>query len=229
MNYARQHLILDPVKLSSWPLHIVGCGSAGSAAAQVLVKLGLGPVINLYDPQKVDDPNGPVQLPYREKDKNEYKVIALEQFLHQLRFGLKITAHRRLLNVNDRFEGIVVSGVDSMKSRALIWQCVQASCGFVPLYLDGRIGGEACELFTTRPMVREDREFYARWLFPDSEGARLPCGAEAIIHAPVELAARTSSTITRWARNESYYRRVFSNRCGRVFLEESLVAPIATS
>jgi hypothetical protein len=96
--------------------------------------------------------------------------------------------------------GIVIAGVDSMKSRFAIWEAVKFNFE-VPLYIDGRIGGEEIQLFTVNPSDLEDIEYYEEsWLFPDEEGAPLPCAARTVIGPPVTLAGLIITQLTRFAR-----------------------------
>lgn len=103
--------------------------------------------------------------------------------------------------------GIVISGVDSMASRQMIWEKVKFNIN-VPLYIDGRIGGEVLQVFTIQPSQIEDIELYESTLFPDSEAAELPCTARSIIYTGFGEAAFICSQLKKWIKREKYYRKI---------------------
>jgi hypothetical protein len=72
----------------------------------------------------------------------------------------------------------------------------------VPLYLDGRIGGEQLQLLTVHPADFEEAERYQKWLFPDEEAAKLPCAARTVIHPLTVLAGLMVAQLTLFARGE---------------------------
>lgn len=204
IDYTRQQGILDPRRFA-WPVHLVGLGGIGSAVAPILAKLGVSE-IHLWDDDTLENGNLPSQFLYRLEDVGKTKVEAAREILSALG-PVAVTAHARRFTTEETLEGIVVSGVDSMASRAAIWERVRFNIA-VPLFFDGRLGGEILELHTVRPVVFEEVQRYDGTLFPDDEAAPLPCTERAIIHPAVVLAGLVASQLTRWMREEPYPQRI---------------------
>jgi hypothetical protein len=100
-----------------------------------------------------------------------------------------------------------------MKSRADIWECIKFNPE-VPLYLDGRMGGEQIQLFSLNPNDFDLVEFYGtHWLFSDEEGSQLPCAARTVIHPPVVLAGLIIAQLTRFARELPLKRMIDVHVC----------------
>lgn len=203
MNYWRQLDILDP-NMINFPITLIGCGGIGSPTALALAKMGAGRLI-LVDPDSVEEHNLPNQLFYR-ADTGKTKVDALSKMLHDF-------AEVETQMIPEKFEGqkplsgIVISGVDSMNSRRMIWEKVKFNFD-VPLYIDGRIGGEIIQVFTVRPSQIEDIELYEKTLFPDSEAAELPCTARAIIYTGFAVSALIASQLKKWIKEEWYFQKI---------------------
>ena len=103
--------------------------------------------------------------------------------------------------------GIVISGVDSMAARQTIWDNVKFNFD-VPLYIDGRIGGEVVQVFTIEPSQINDIELYERWLFPDEEADELPCTARAIMYVGFVIAGLIASQFKKSINNELFLRKL---------------------
>jgi molybdopterin/thiamine biosynthesis adenylyltransferase len=207
MDFTRQLDILNPTKQLHWPVHLIGLGGIGSAVARPLVMLGISE-LHLYDDDVVSEENPSNQFYYPDQV-GQKKVLAMAKELGRYP-GVQIVPHDRRITADDRLEGIVISGVDSMASRYAIWEGIKPHPDTrqfntdVVLYLDGRLGGEDLRLLVIRPANIDDVELYEKCLFPDSEAAPLPCTAKAIIDPAVALAAEIVARIKNWVRGESY-------------------------
>jgi len=206
VEYGRQRDIFDPASFP-WPVHIIGLGGIGSAVAPTLAKLGIAHLI-LWDDDALEVGNIPSQFCYRLGDVGARKVTAAAEILRTLMPTTVETCERRFpSDGSESPEGIVVSGVDSMTNRSAIWSALRFSV-HVPLYLDGRLGGEILELHTVRPATIGDVEQYEATLFSDAEATPLPCAARAVIHPALVLAGLVAAQLTRWLRGETYYRKI---------------------
>lgn len=200
--------MLNPDVLS-WPITIVGLGRIGSAL--LLNMTNTGARITLYDDDIVEEGNLRIQRLYRPCDVGKKKTEAAYEILTgQYGFSKKsLTICTEKITASTHLDGIIISGVDSMESRAAIWKAIWKNIEFIPLYLDGRLSKEVCELHVVQPALFEAREWYERSLFPDEEGVENPCAQEDTIHPAVGLAAMMFSRITRLAQNElSHYERL---------------------
>lgn len=200
-DYSDQRDIFDPSRFS-WPIHIIGLGGIGSALILPLIKLGVDE-LHVWDRDVVEPHNIPAQLIYRSSDVGAPKVQAALSFVKHMEADCKVVSHNEFVEANTALEGIVISGVDSMASRQAIWQSVKWNVD-VPLYLDGRIGGEALQLLSLNPCDFDMVTAYESWLFPDNEASDLPCAARTVIHPPTVLAGLMAAQITLHARGEAY-------------------------
>lgn len=204
MNFQRQLDILDP-RCILYPITLIGCGGIGSPTALVLAKIGC-PNLILMDPDTVEDHNLPNQL-FPLVDTDKPKVDACKEMVLAFADCSIRTMPAAFDGIQD-LSGIVISGVDTMKVRQQIWEKVKFNLG-VPLYIDGRIGGEIIEVYTIQPSQIEDIEFYEKFLFPEEEAAELPCTARAILYTGFVAAGLIASQLKKWLKGgEKYYRRV---------------------
>lgn len=202
MDYLRQLGILDP-ELFSYPITLIGCGGIGSPTALTLAKVGCSDLI-LIDPDSVEEHNLPNQV-FRLEDIGRSKVSACKEIIADFS-PCKVTAIQA--NVDHQpLAGIVISAVDSMAARRIIWEKLKFNT-MVPLYIDGRIGGEVMELFTFQPFQITDIEFYEEFMFSDEEAAELSCTARSIMYTGFVIGGLIVSQLAKWLRQDKYFRRI---------------------
>lgn len=203
MNFLRQKGILDPDEII-FPITIIGCGGIGSPTAIMLAKVGWSK-ITLIDHDIVENHNLPNQLfPLSAVGKN--KVEACRELIHQFS-ECSITTIAEKFNKDNCYPGIIVSGVDSMKSRMEIWENIKFNIN-IPLYIDARIGAELVQVYTVQPSNLSDIEMYEKYLFPDENVAQLPCTAKAIMYTGFAVSSLIGSQLKKWLKQESYSRRI---------------------
>ncbi len=203
MNFLRQLDILDPTREIHYPITVIGVGGIGGLAALILAKMGFSEMV-LYDFDKVEEHNPPNQF-FRLRDAGKMKVEAVKESIPQFA-KVEITAIQEPFREQD-LNGIVVSGVDSMKSRYNIWKRVRYNTN-IPLYVDARMGGELMQVFTVRPSQIEDVEMYEQNLFPDEEASDLPCTAQSIIYTVAVSGGLIASQIKKWLKREKYWTKI---------------------
>ncbi len=207
-DFSHQRDIFNP-NTFTWPIHIIGLGGIGSSLLLPLINLSDSFEIHLWDDDKVERHNLPAQLIYRPKDVGKTKVAAAEAFASRQGSNCKIITHEERVSEDTSLEGIVIAGVDSMKSRKSIWRASKGQSALIPLFMDGRIGGEQWELITLDPSFESDCRWYeGNKLFDDSEAAQLPCAARTVIHPPVALAGHMVSHLTLYARELEFKKCV---------------------
>lgn len=225
MDHLRQLDIFNP-KDFAWPVNIIGVGGIGSAVALALVKLGINE-LRLWDNDILEEFNIPNQLIYRVGDSGKPKSAAAAEILKSYDRELRIQ-EMGLFNSTNALDGLVISALHSMEKdeqgregRIGVWQALKNTTNntSVPLYLDGRLGGEILELYTIRPFAIKDIEIYEQSLFPDSQAAQLPCTARAIIHPALVIAGLVAAQITRWFRKERYFRKIVFDLKTMTFLQ----------
>jgi hypothetical protein len=184
-----------------WGVTLIGVGGIGSAVVLPLVKLGVQE-LHLYDDDPEIEPhNIPAQMIYRLDDVGRGKLDAIVPNLAPYHdTTCRIVAHCEQVNASTPLEGLVISGVDSMASRQAIWGAVKYN-PLVPLYLDGRLGGEQLHLLTVDPNDPTEVENYeSEWLFADEEAEDLPCAARTVIGPPIVLAGLLVHQVTLFYR-----------------------------
>lgn len=203
MEHTRHLDILRP-DMFLFPVTLVGCGGIGSMTAMALAKAGC-PSLTLIDPDVVLAHNVPTQM-FERSDVGQPKVLACKKHI-ELFSECKVTPLCQNVFDYDALSGVVMSGVDSMEARLRIWRKLRYNAG-VPLYIDGRLGGEVIEVFAVQPCRYEDVEFYEKFLYPDDKSADLACTAQNIIYTGFVIAGVIVSQLAHFLRKEEFYRRV---------------------
>lgn len=216
-NFLRQIDILSPSDML-YPITIIGVGGIGSPTALGLAKLGFG-AMTLYDPGRVETHNRPNQL-FRKQDeldeedeecRGRFKVAAMKEIIGEFAEWCEVNAMAEQFEGQHALEGIVISAVDHMEvdeetkawGRKEIWQRVRYNVN-VPLFIDGRLGGETVQVYTVRPCRLEDVEYYEETLFLDEEAIPLPCTEQSIIYSGFAIAAIIAQRVKKWLKNEPH-------------------------
>ena len=202
LDYLRQLDILAPSVVRLFPVTIIGCGGIGSSTALALAKIGVEH-ITLIDGDTVEAHNIPNQL-FRLADIGQPKVRACATMLREFS-ETTVSEIPSFFDSETPLSGIVASGVDSMKTRSEIWKKVRFNPE-IPLYIDGRIGGDVIQIHTIEPCQIRDIETYEPWLFSDAEAAELPCTAQAIFYTSFTVAGLIASQLKKWLKKDPYYR-----------------------
>ncbi len=184
----------DPEKVDT-TVTIIGCGGIGSNVAFELITMGFRRFV-LYDDDQVEPRNLASQKAYRHSDLYRPKVEALAQVLLEHGASEVLTRHR-LFTADDTIDDrIVIGGVDSMKSRHIIWEAVSNSPS-VELYLDGRLSGEVAQIFAVEPF---DADWYTEgWLFSDEKATKDgDCTMRMVVYPATMLAATMCRHLSLW-------------------------------
>lgn len=189
-KFHRQLDIFDPSQ-SQPQIQIIGAGGIGSFAALALSKLGLNN-ITVYDRDNVEQHNQPNQL-YGRLDIDRPKVRSLEEIVGGL--SNDIEGICAMVTEETDLSGIVISAVDSIDARRVIWGRVKENMA-VSTFIDARIGGEVVKVIHVNPFDSADIERYEKTLHSNEEVAPLPCTAQAVI----DVGFAVASLITRAVR-----------------------------
>jgi len=202
MDYQRQLDIFNPGEFENEKVNIVGCGGIGSFAAVAVAKMGLS--LSLWDGDVVEDHNVPNQFfPHKAVGMNKAEAVAR---LVKAFSDVNVDAHAKMWE-GEELTGIVVSAVDSMAGRRSLWEEVKTSPN-VPLFIDGRIGGEFVRVISVRP-VNDAFVFgwYEGTLIDDEDAVEFPCTARAVIYVGFQVAATITAIIKQFlvTGNLSWY------------------------
>ncbi len=186
--------IFDPRKAK--PVNIIGCGSIGSFLAENLAKMGFKKFF-LYDKDIVGEENIGCQN-FGWEDIGKPKVEALKNILLSrtpvLEEDIVIIPEFVTLSSRNLKRFISFLGVDSMKARKEIWTLLK---GKIPLFVDGRIGGETVRVFSVRPQ-KLDIDFYESTLYTDDEAEDLPCTARNVADVALFVSAMMANAARRF-------------------------------
>ena len=194
-DYTRQLDLLDPSKVKT-PLTIIGAGSVGSFTALSLAKMGIQD-ITVYDGDTVEEHNIPNQF-YRMEDIGRPKVAALLDIVYEFT-GVEIKPVNELYK-DQELKGIVISAVDSMKARKLIWRRLKGIPG-VDLYIDARMGAEVGKLYSICPI--QDVKLYQQSLHAAKEALHEPCTRRTIVYTVLGISAYICGHVKKFLAGES--------------------------
>jgi sulfur carrier protein ThiS adenylyltransferase len=176
IQFTRQELILDPAKAEAAEVHIFGCGTVGSNAANEIARLGV-PKLNLYDFDDVEPHNLPSQrFDMTHLGKNKAEMVK-DQLVHLTNNGgRQIKTHNRKVEGAVMLKGIAILAVDSMESRRTIWEKALRPQRDVTLALDFRMKANLLQCYAFDP--RDER--YEAVLFTDEDADPGPCGGRTV-------------------------------------------------
>ena len=190
------------LSLAQWPheIHVIGMGGIGTHVLQMLLEHDARQV-NIWDKDVVEAHNIPSQFLYCPQDIGHPKVESAEMFVEERGFKTEIIVHDEWATGKTKLSGIVISGVDSMKSRADIWKAIEFNFE-VFLYIDGRIGADGVQVHTVDPNLPDEVKRYKSWLFPDSVAQELGCATREAPHSAWEVAKTVSTHLALYMRGE---------------------------
>lgn len=184
MNYSDQIKFFNP-KTWVYPVHLIGAGGINNLVGPALAKMGITE-IHVWDDDILEERNCPTEIAYSYRSVGQPKTAAMASIIEFLMGDtVKVVQHQERVNAQTNLEGVIISGVDSMKSRKVIWRAVQENMIHVPLYIDGRSAGKTVQVFALSPCDYDATKKYESWLFDDSKATPLPC--EARNYPPVSL------------------------------------------
>lgn len=195
-DYTDQTTIFDP-KTWGYPVHLIGAGGINNCVGPALAKLGITE-IHVWDDDILETRNCPAEAAYSYEMVGEPKVTAMSDAICYLDPRAEVHTHFERVAADTQLEGIVIAGVDSMRSRQIIWQCVQANYLQIPFFIDARSAGEYTSIFAFPPCDFALRSDYETWLFDDSEALDLPCGARNIAYIAYYMAYEITRLLVRF-------------------------------
>jgi hypothetical protein len=199
-------------------VHLIGVGGIGSNLVPLLVRCGPRQLV-VWD----DDIVMPVNLAQQNFPRSavgKSKADVMRDEALRLNPLLKVSSMRRRFSDTDELDGLVIAGVDSMRSRRLVFDEVCRQADKVTLFIDGRISrssNEWVELYFIDPKREDEVAFYREWLYSDEEvGPQGPRPQKLSAHTPILLAGFVGTVLARWVHE------------GRHPLKVTLDAPIFT-
>jgi hypothetical protein len=202
-RFLRQQDVLDADRLANLNVTLIGLGSIGSITGLALSKMGVVR-ITVYDADYVEVHNWSNQM-YSDADIGLLKAIAFRQLLET--YGGQTPNAVATRYVDQPLSEVVISAVDSMESRKIIWRAVRKQSQ-VRLYIDARMGLELLDVHAIHTCIKTDRVEYAATIVPDAAALQEPCCRRSICYTPLMAASVICNLIKRYVNMEDMMRRV---------------------
>jgi len=154
-TYKKQPLILPHQLMKSVPFTVIGLGGIGSPVGMTIGKMGAQDM-ELWDADTIERHNLPNQF-YRLDQLEQKKAEALAKNIRDYA-QVDIVPITRMYT-DEPLGGIVISGVDKIEQRKIIWEGVKRHKGDLLLYIECRMAAEFFQIF---PVVMNDAR-YTDW------------------------------------------------------------------
>ncbi len=201
-RFMRQVDILTP-DVCHEQITIIGAGATGSFTALALAKMGFDNII-IYDEDTVEEHNFPNQL-FPTRNLGENKAQAVGKIVQEYTDTEIYTVPKYY--EKQKLKGIVVSALDSMKGRKMIYNNAVES-GEVKLLVDPRTGAEVFKLYTIDLGLESERKAYEKTLHSDGQADEVPCTARAIIYSVLVVSAFIAKQIKLYQMNQKFKREI---------------------
>ena len=213
INRSRQSDLFRPEQALS-PVTVIGAGGIGSATALELAKMGAR--LTVLDFDTLEEHNLASQW-YRREDVGKPKALALAAELKSYADG---DVEARCEKYADQpLSGLVVSAVDSMDTRQVIWDQVRYNPA-VDVFIDGRMGGLVLTVLAVRPCDPDHVRWYEQHLFPSSRAAAEPCTARAIAFNTFGIGSFIAGIVRNWWVDGRLTRIIRGDYGSMTFLSE---------
>lgn len=206
LDHWRQEGIFNPKDKPHNQVNIIGVGGIGSPTAMCLSKMGINR-LSVWDNDYVELHNLPNQF-YRFSDLSKSKVGGIADIVSDFS-GVEVDTNEQLMSGGDakKLRGITVCGVDSLEIRRDLWEGIQFNPA-IPLYIDARMGGEVCRIFSIVPTDLKDIEYYEKSLNPATKPLKVTCTERAIIYNTFIIGGLVANQVKKFIMGETFPREV---------------------
>lgn len=208
-----RQLAIIPMDILETPITIIGAGAIGSHTAMALAKMGFQS-ISVWDDDIVSVENMNSQG-YPKSTIDRKKVEALAELIEEWT-GIDIEPIDARYGVDKEmtgegmFNGIVISAVDNMATRRLIWENHKGKAVGTQAIIDPRMGAEMGLLYTMHPLDPKDQEAYEKVLYDDLVALPDPCTAKATIYTALLMAGMVCKAVKDELTQHTVYPRVLN-------------------
>jgi hypothetical protein len=95
-----------------------------------------------------------------------------------------------------------------MASRQRLWHGSIRFRAGVQLYVDARMGGEVCRVYSVRPTDPDDVRAYEATLYDDDQADDVACTAQAIIYNVLVIAGLVANQVKKQVKGEPLSREL---------------------
>jgi len=201
-QHLTRQLDIIPLEVLGEQITIIGAGAIGSWTALSLAKMGFCN-IRVIDYDTIEIENMNCQF-YPHSAIGQLKVVALKDLVKAFT-NIEIEAIAREY-IKELYSGIVISAVDSMKVRKLIWDNHKEISFGTKFIIDPRMGAESALLYTMSPLDLEDIEAYENTLYTDENSVQERCTAKSTIYTANLLSGLVSKTVKDIVTKNPYSR-----------------------
>lgn len=193
---------LIPEAVLGEQITIIGAGAIGSWTTLALAKMGFAN-LTVYDQDLVSIENMSCQM-YPRGAIGQAKTGALGDLIFTFT-GVRIHEYP-ISYEKGRFPGIVISAVDSMEVRRLIWEQHKHKSFGTRAIIDPRMGAEQALLYVMNPMDERDIASYEKSLYGDSDAVQETCTAKATIYTANMLSGLVCKAVKDLVTRPDYIR-----------------------
>lgn len=201
LDHLTRQMDIIPMDLLIQPITVIGAGAIGSFAVLSLVKMGFENVM-VYDFDEVSVENMNCQW-FRFSDIGKKKAVALKDLIKDFtKAEIDISTERF---VNQPLHGIVITAVDSMEARKVIWEQIKQS-STVKFLVDPRMASEYALTYVMDPSDAKDRETYEKVLYTDAEAIEERCTAKSTMYTATMIAGYVAKMVKDIVTKGKYAR-----------------------
>lgn len=203
-EHLTRQMDIIPVSVLGEPITIIGAGAIGSFTTLALAKMGFNNLV-VYDHDTIEIENMNCQF-YRLKDIGKPKVVALKELVKEFT-DIEIDARNERYE-SGNFPGIVITAVDSMKVRKLVWDHHREIAIATRLFIDPRMGAESALVYAMNPMSQKDIASYEKTLYTDENSVQERCTAKATMYTAAMLSGYVAKIVKDFLTESVKYARV---------------------
>ena len=201
-----QHLTrqmdLIPIAVLGEQINVIGCGAIGGFTALSLVKMGFCN-LTLFDDDVVEIENMSSQF-FRFKDIGKNKAVALADLIYEFtNVSVEVIPKRYEDGI---LPGIVISAVDSMRARTLIWNNHMGVSPATRMIIDPRMAAETALMYVMNPMDENDEVSYRKTLYTDENAMPERCTGKATVYTALSISAMVCKAVKDIVTNSEYPR-----------------------
>jgi hypothetical protein len=197
-HYMRQAEILPERLMEGVPFTIIGLGGLGSPAGLVIGKMG-AQKMQLWDADRVERHNLPNQfygLDQLEQKKAEALASNIREFAQ-----VRIESITRMYT-DEPLGGIVISGVDKIDIRKVIWEGIKRNRKSISLYIECRMAAELFQIFPVVMASDTSRDWYNTRLFSGKKPLQAPCTQGAVFYTVAACAGFVGDIVKKFLVGE---------------------------
>lgn len=195
--FIRQTALANPEKLGGKIL-VIGAGGIGSWTSLSLLKMGCSDV-TVMDFDTVEIHNVGSQL-YGSWDTGKTKLEALGDRLSGLAETLPTLVDGDITEMLDKLDEFdtIISAVDSITVRKTVFEALK---GTQKRFIDGRMAGNAIEIYSVPMDNKEATDLYEETLFTEEESLHIECSSRAVIYNCFIIAGFIADIVAQWSNN----------------------------